>query len=225
MTTVTADDAHGHGHDHPAFLQHHFDTPEQQEASSKMGMWLFLSTEILMFSGLFLAYAICRLLYPDMMLAAHEHLNVPLGSVNTVVLLFSSLTVALAVRGAQVGNIRAVKINLIITILCACTFMVVKYFEYSAKIDHGMLPGKFLYTAGEPFPGGPQLFFGIYFAMTGLHGIHVLIGIGVLSWIYRRASRGDFSPAYYTPLENTALYWHLVDLVWIFLFPLLYLVK
>lgn len=232
MSTTTVEDApdsgHGHGHDdhdHPVWMQHHFDTAAQQESASKLGMWLFLSTEVLMFSGLFLAYAIARYLYPDMMLQAHEELSIPLGATNTVVLITSSLTMALAVRAAQVGNQKQLKLQLILTILFACTFMVVKYFEYTAKIEHGMLPGNALYTAGGTYPGGPQLFFGIYFMMTGLHGIHVLIGIGVLLWILLRANKGHFGPEYYTPVENVGLYWHLVDLVWIFLFPLLYLVK
>jgi cytochrome c oxidase subunit 3 len=162
-----------------------------------------------------------------MVLEAHEHLNKTLGGVNTVVLLVSSFTMAMAVRSAQVGNRNAIVRYLIFTILCACIFMVVKYFEYTAKIEHGMLPGRF-YTAhlhGYEIEGLPHIFFALYFCMTGLHGIHVLVGIGVLTWVLVRASRGQFGPRYYTPVENVGLYWHLVDLVWIFLFPLLYLVK
>ncbi|MGM0577290.1 MAG: cytochrome c oxidase subunit 3 family protein [Myxococcota bacterium] len=238
MSTTTAEDAasseepQGHGEEHPSFLAHHFDTPAQQESSAKLGMWIFLSTEILMFSGFFLAYAVARFLYPEMMLEAHEHLSVPLGSLNTVVLITSSFTMALAVRAAQTGEQRKTVTMLTATILFAGVFMVVKYFEYKAKFEHGMLPGIFYsaeYAAadltGPALTGGPHIFFGIYFMMTGLHGLHVLIGMGVLLWILLRAKRGEFGPQFYTPVENVGLYWHLVDLIWIFLFPLLYLVK
>ena len=250
MSTLAADAGDGHGHDdHPPFQQHHFDTPAQQESAAKFGMWLFLGTEILMFSGLFLAYAILRYLHPEMMLKAHESLNIPLGAVNTVVLLTSSLTMALAVRGAQTNNQRALVVNLILTIGFAFVFLVVKYFEYSAKIEHMDLPGIFYHAVEQckasgggqevcsliypckdgvclgPYPGGPQTFFAVYFCMTGLHGIHVVAGIGVLLWILVRSRKGHFNSQYYTPVENVGLYWHLVDLVWIFLFPLLYLVK
>jgi cytochrome c oxidase subunit 3 len=210
-----------------AFLAHHFDNPAQQAGAAKLGMWTFLATEVLMFSGLFLAYFIIRMQNPEMVLGAHEYLNKTAGGVNTVVLITSSLTMALAVRSAQVGDTPAIRRYLLLTIGFAFVFMVVKYFEYSAKIEHGMLPGKF-YTANEhgyDIPGLPHIFFAIYFCMTGLHGVHVVVGIGVLSWIYVRAGKGQFGPNYYTPVENVGLYWHLVDLVWIFLFPLLYLVK
>ena len=240
MSTTVADNSAAHGHhghendpDHHPYRQHHFDTAAQQESAAKFGMWLFLATEILMFSGLFLAYAVARYLYPDMMLKAHESLNIPLGSVNTVVLITSSLTMALAVRAAQTNNQKALIFNLWVTIAFAFVFLIVKYFEYSAKIEHMDLPGKLYHATGEgayggdigPYPGGPQLFFAIYFAMTGLHGIHVVIGIGVLIWLALRSHKGHFNSKYFTPVENVGLYWHLVDLVWIFLFPLLYLVK
>lgn len=211
---------------HP-FMAHHFNTPGQQAGAAKLGMWAFLATEILMFSGLFLAYFIVRMHYPDMVLAAHEHLQKEAGAINTVVLIFSSVTMALAVRAAQVGDQPAIKRNLLLTIGCACIFLVVKYFEYSAKIHHGMLPGRF-YSAlehGYIIEGHPHIFFAVYFCMTGLHGFHVLVGIGVLTWILIRANKGHFGPRYYTPVENVGLYWHLVDLIWIFLFPLLYLVR
>lgn len=210
-----------------AFMAHHFNTPGQQASAAKLGMWVFLATEILMFSGLFLAYFVVRVKNPQMVLEAHEYLNKTAGGINTVVLITSSLTMALAVRAAQVGNTAAIKRYLLLTIAFAATFMVVKYFEYSTKFEHGMLPGKY-YNAlehGYYIPGDPHIFFAIYFCMTGLHGIHVLIGIGVLGWIFLRANRGEFGPSYYTPVENVGLYWHLVDLIWIFLFPLLYLVR
>ncbi len=211
----------------PSYLAHHFDTPAQQAGAAKFGMWLFLATEILMFSGLFLAYFIIRMFYPEMVLDAHEHLSKIAGGINTVVLITSSFTMAMAVRAAQVGDRPKLKINLLFTIGFACVFMIVKYFEYSAKWEHGMLPGKYYHAwdHGYYLEGLPHIFFGLYFCMTGLHGLHVVVGIGVLTWIYLRASRGDFGPEFYTPVENVGLYWHLVDLVWIFLFPLLYLVK
>ncbi|MCA9516218.1 MAG: cytochrome c oxidase subunit 3 family protein [Myxococcales bacterium] len=230
--------AHGHdahGSDHPAFVAHHFDNAGQQEGAAKLGMWVFLATELLMFSGLFLAYFYMRSQYPEMVLEAHHELNKWLGGLNTVFLITSSLTMALAVRAAQVGNRKQSSMMLVATILFACGFMVIKYIEYSAKIEHGLLPGANFFaqhvtTAGgemiqKAWYGGPQLFFGVYFLMTGLHGVHVLVGIGLLVWILIRTNKGQFSEHYYTPVENVGLYWHLVDLVWIFLFPLLYLVK
>jgi cytochrome c oxidase subunit 3 len=210
----------------PAFVLDHFATAEQQSSASKLGMWIFLVTEVLFFSGLFLAYGVYRGLHPDMFLAAHQHLSIPLGGVNTLVLITSSLTMALAVRSAQVGDRRLLTLLLVVTILCAVAFMGIKYVEYAHKFHDGLLPGKYYHpTQGLVIPGKPHLFFSIYFMLTGLHGIHVLAGIGVIVWVLLRARRGDFSPAYYTPVENVGLYWHLVDIVWIFLFPLLYLVR
>ena len=215
-----------HG-DRPAHLHAHFFTSKQQADSAKLGMWLFLAQEILFFSGLFMAYIAFRYLYPETYLAAHEHLSWKLGGLNTIFLITSSLTMALAVRGAQTSNSKFCSWMLVITILFACGFMVVKFFEYKAKISHGMLPGQY-YTAhlhGYNIPGNPGTFFAIYFTMTGTHGLHVLVGIGVLIWILVGSIQGKYSAEYYSPVENVGLYWHLVDLIWIFLFPLLYLVK
>jgi cytochrome c oxidase subunit 3 len=159
------------------------------------------------------------------MLYASEHfLDKTMGGINTVVLLLSSVTMALAVRAAQVGKRNEIIRYLIITIVCAFVFLVVKYFEYSHKFHLGLKPGHFFSYAGD-IPGEPATFFALYFCMTGLHGIHVIAGIIALVWLLKRAVRDDFGPSYYAPLEVTGLYWHLVDLVWIFLFPLLYLVK
>ena len=213
-----------HGSQHP-FFQHHFVSMFQQASAAKLGMWLFLVQEVLFFSGLFMAYIIFRYMHPDTMLYASEHfLDKTYGGVNTVVLLFSSVTMALAVRAAQLGDKKGQVRYIIITILCACIFMVVKYIEYSHKFHLGLAPGRFFSYTGD-FPGEPQTFFAIYFCMTGLHGIHVVAGIIVLLWILMRCNRGDFGPEYYAPVELVGLYWHLVDLVWIFLFPLLYLIK
>lgn len=209
---------------HPDGLAHHFQNLEQQTSSAKLGMWIFLVQEILFFSGLFLAYAAGRYFYPDTFLAAHELLDWKLGTLNTVVLLTSSLTMALAVRAAQTDN-RGQCVKLIgITTLLACVFLVVKYFEYTHKFHIGLLPGKF-FKSEIIIPGNPGVFFGIYFIMTGMHGLHVLIGIGILLWVMLKAQKGHFTPNNYSTLENTGLYWHLVDLIWIFLFPLLYLVR
>jgi cytochrome c oxidase subunit 3 len=219
---------HGHGAAHgdpkgASPLAHHFQTLTQQIDAGKLGMWLFLGQEVLFFSGLFLAYGFGRLFYPETFLAAHEYLDWKMGAVNTVVLLTSSLTMALAVRAAQTDNRKALVANLWATILLACAFLVVKYFEYAHKFHLGIFPGKFY--EGPAIEGRPEVFFGIYYTLTAMHGLHVVIGIGVLIWIAIRAARGEFSSKYYLAVENTGLYWHLVDLVWIFLFPLLYLVK
>jgi cytochrome c oxidase subunit 3 len=258
------DDGHDadHAHAHPDFLQHHFDTPRQQFNASKLGMWVFIATEILMFGGLFCAYAIWRGQDPEIFDQAHHFLNKIMGASNTVVLLFSSLTAALAVRSAQVGKRTQTSVLLIITILCACAFLVIKYFEYSHKFHLGLLPGHCFghpgfsgaiqngqevgsclrvdanAPAGNPewvravdesgniqlLPPRANMFFGLYFIMTGLHGLHVVVGMSVLGWVLWKNMQGKFSPQYFTPVDLGALYWHLVDLVWIYLFPLLYLV-
>jgi cytochrome c oxidase subunit 3 len=212
-----------HDPSHPKYLAHHFYNMEQQTSAGKLGMWVFLGQEVLFFSGLFLAYAIGRFWYPDTYLAAHEHLSVSMGSFNTVVLLTSSLTMALAVRAAQTNNKKALDLNIFATLILAGVFLVVKYFEYSHKIHLGMLPGDF-YT-GPAMPGKPGVFFGLYFVLTGTHGVHVIAGMIAMAWLLYRSKRGDFNSENYVAVENVGLYWHLVDLIWIFLFPLLYLVR
>ncbi len=232
-TPETAVETKGHGeghHDHPAFLAHHFDTPEQQFDSAKLGMWVFIVTEILMFGGLFVAYALFRAQEPHIFHLAHERLNKLMGAANTIVLLFSSLTAALAVRESQLGNRKRTTMYLVITVLCALVFLVVKYFEYTAKFEHGLLPGHYFsahlhHVAGEhDLPFRANMFFALYFMMTGLHGVHVVIGMSLLVWVIKVNLSGKITPEYFTPVEIGALYWHLVDLVWIYLFPLLYLV-
>lgn len=207
----------------PHHLEHHFSDVEQQRESAKLGMWIFLLTEILLFGGLFVAYSIFRAWYPETFYNAHTHLNVTLGALNTVVLIVSSITMALAIRSMQLGMKRATLINLSITLGLALAFLVVKYFEYSHKFHLGQLPGKF-YTFEGIDGTNPHIFFSLYFLMTGLHGIHILGGMATIGWLILRTNRGHFSPEYYTPIELTGLYWHLVDLIWIFLFPLLYLI-
>jgi cytochrome c oxidase subunit III len=333
-------DGHGdHGHDpiHAAnpHLAHHFDTPQQQFDAGKLGIWLFLLTEVLFFAGLFCAYTVYRAMRPEVFVYAHYFLDTKLGAVNTCVLLLSSLTAAWAVRNAQMAQHALLKLNIVITILCACTFMVVKYFEYSHKYHDGLLPGPRFApkeqvweldtfkskhpesaeyaerllkankeatarvttpaaavgmpaaTGATPAPAateatgkpsaeqiaghaaapeaaaapkkhedytrptleqiepliaagvlGPKaetpnvpskprnahVFFSIYFFMTGLHGLHVLIGIGIFIWLLLKANKNVFGPNYFGPIDYAALYWHLVDLIWIYLFPLLYLI-
>ena len=227
-------DAHGHdahGHHGPKWLAHHFDTPAQQFDAAKLGMWVFLAQELLFFSGLFVAYGIYRSWYPEMFKAASHQLDKIMGGCNTIVLLFSSFTAAMAVRSAQLGKKKATGNFILVTILCACMFLVIKYFEYAHKFHAGLLPGRFFHPhVAHLVPGSPPLaantgsFFSSYFMMTGVHGVHVLVGIGVLIWILIRNLRGDFSKEFFTPVDIVALYWHLVVLVWIYLFPLLYLI-
>lgn len=213
--------ANSHG-DHA----HHFESAEHEYVSGKEGVWLFLTTEILMFGGLFVAYALFKSIYPEMFRAAHTYLDWKLGALNTVVLLTSSLTMALSIHYIQKGENKKAIMNLWITLLCAAGFMVVKYFEYSHKIHVGMVPNKFFtFVLPEGTPDNLAMFFGLYFVMTGLHGIHVLVGMGLIYWIIHRTKRGDFHPKKYTAVEGVGLYWHLVDLIWIYLFPLLYLVS
>ncbi len=214
---------HEAAHDHPKFLQHHFHDAEQQAQAAKLGVWLFLLTEILLFGGLFCAYAVYRAWYPDMFWEAHKLLDLTLGTINTVVLITSSVTMALAIREMQLGRRLTTLYYLYATLAFACTFLVIKYFEYSHKFHLGQLPGKY-YTFTGLEGNNPHIFFSIYFMMTGLHGIHVLGGMGLITWMILRVKRGQLSAEYYTPLEMTGLYWHLVDLIWIFLFPLFYLI-
>jgi cytochrome c oxidase subunit 3 len=207
----------------PEFLQHHFSDIDQQKETSKLGMWIFLLTEILMFGGLFVAYAVFRSSNPDMFYNAHKFLDVELGAINTIVLITSSLTVALAIYSIQHDRKKATIRYLAITVLLAAVFMVIKYFEYSHKIHLGQLPGKY-YTFQGIAGSNPHIFFSIYFLMTGLHGIHVLSGMGLIGWLMYRVSKNHFSSEYYTPIEMVGLFWHLVDIVWIYLFPLFYLI-
>ena len=273
-----------HHEEHPSWMQHHFETPLQQYDSAKLGMWLFLATEILLFGGLFCAYAVYRSTHPEIFIWAHHLLDTKLGAINTVILLTSSLTMAWAVRCAQLGQQRLLVVLLSLTLLGGFGFLGIKYVEYSSKYRHGLLWGKHykpdphylaehfglpegqappqaasaapaptpkpagfsverttLRPAASPPPGrapagsehahavGPQpeyvhVFFSIYFLMTGLHGLHVIAGMAIIAWLIVRALRGQFGPDYYTPVDLGGLYWHLVDLIWIFLFPLLYLI-
>ncbi len=212
-----------HSESAPTFLEHHFSTPLQQRESAKIGMWLFLLTEILTFGGLFVTYGIFRMVNPEMFYNAHKALDIGLGTFNTIVLIISSVTVVLAIHSIQNDRQERTIFYLVLTILLAVTFLVVKYFEYHHKFELGQLPGKY-YTYDGIVGTNPHVFFSIYFLMTGLHGLHVLIGIGLITWIVVRTAKDHFSSDYYTPLENVGLFWHLVDMIWIFLFPLFYLI-
>lgn len=284
---------------HDPHLAHHFETRQQQYESSKVGMWVFLATEILMFGGLFCAYSVYRHNHPDVFAFAHEFLDKKLGALNTIILITSSFTMAWAVRCAQINKRRALIILLSLTLLGGLGFMSIKSVEYTQKWRHHLWVGnsnifRLAYSGKAkpeepaPAPGveapppaaksevlipnpqaidpnigtpdAPKLrpnfaypiglaapetaahrvlrydelqkadqqrvatFFSIYFLMTGLHGIHVLVGMGLIAWILLRSARGAFSSSYYTPVDLVGLYWHLVDLIWIFLFPLLYLI-
>lgn len=243
-------------HKQSRFIQHHFDGAQHQFDSGKLGIWLFLVTEILFFSGLFVAYILYRGQHPEIYQYASGYLDTKLGAINTIVLISSSLTAAWAVRAAQKNQQRLLTAMLGITVLCAFAFLGIKFVEYKHKVDIGTLWGcNFQPTedpSGKPLkpvepnekcagtapdaeepPGGwtgeipppnTGMFFSIYFAMTGLHGIHVLIGAGIFIWLFIRARRGDFEPGYYGPVDYAALYWHIVDVIWIYLFPLLYLI-
>ncbi|RAP32749.1 cytochrome C oxidase subunit III [Candidatus Marinamargulisbacteria bacterium SCGC AG-410-N11] len=203
-------------------VAHHFDNSEQEFNSAKLGMWAFLGQEILFFSGLFVAYIIFRMMHPEMFIYASKHLDWKMGALNTVILILSSFTMVMAVRSAQVNKLKQCVNYLIATFSFAGMFMVVKGFEYASKISHGYLPAKFFNA--ESAHESLHIFFGIYFTMTGLHGLHVLVGMGLIIWLIIKAKKGHFYEDYYTPLEMVGLYWHLVDLIWIFLFPLLYLI-
>lgn len=217
MTTTTVG-AKEHHH------AHHFNSAEDEFEAAKQGMWLFLVTEVLMFGGLFVAYGILRGLYPDMFHEAHEMLSKPLGTLNTLVLITSSLTMAWAVGCTQRGQRDRAILGLVLTFVLAACFLVVKYFEYSHKFHDGLLPAGFFTNTELKNPKAP-LFFSLYFMMTGLHGIHILVGMCLIAWLIKRTANQEFSPHYYTPVELVGFYWHFVDLIWIYLFPLLYLVS
>ena len=216
---------HGGGHDvHGANpnLQHHFYSMEQQLEASTLGMWVFLVTEIMFFGGMFMAYIVYRVQFPEAWAEGSNHLDVVLGALNTGVLICSSLTMALAVRSAQVSSRSGQIVNLVLTILLGSVFLIVKYFEYADKFEHHLVPGPH-FDMTLPHANQQQLFFSIYFMLTGVHAAHMVVGIGLMSVILVMALRGRFSASYYTPVEVSGLYWHFVDIVWIFLFPLLYL--
>ncbi len=227
---------------HPA-LQHHFENMEQQREAGTLGMWVFLVTEIMFFGGMFLAYTLYRYQFPAAFVSASNHLDIKLGAINTVVLIVSSFTMAMAVYSTQIGRQRATIVCLILTMILGAGFLGIKAIEYREKYNDRLIPGKLI--PGRPFgpevakPGetdphklhlvegatvqNVELFYWIYFAMTGMHALHMIIGLGIMSVLLIMAWRGRFSPEYHAPVEISGLYWHFVDIIWIFLFPLLYL--
>lgn len=224
-----------HGEEHNPALLHHFATEEQQRNSASLGMWIFLGTEVMFFGGLFCAYLIYRLAYYGDFAAASKSIDAALGGTNTAVLICSSLTVVLAIWAAQTARRGLMLLMLVLTMLFGCAFLGIKGVEYKQKFDEHHVPGASFSFDHEPIPGThdpvqyaePQhaeIFFALYFIMTGLHALHMIIGLGIFSWLLWAAWRGRFTPEYHTPLEIGGLYWHFVDIIWIYLFPLLYLI-
>ncbi|MBI2816902.1 MAG: cytochrome c oxidase subunit 3 family protein [Acidobacteria bacterium] len=212
---------------------HQFEDIEQQHEAGTLGMWAFLATEIMFFGGLFAAYTIYRTAYLPAFETGSRLLDLRLGAFNTVVLIGSSLTMALAVRAAQTGERNKLATYIVLTMILGAAFLGVKAFEYEHKWDHSLIPGLKFAPEGEDLlqitrwhAGIPQvqLFFCFYFFMTGMHALHMIIGLGLLAVLLVRSLRGNFSTHYYSPVEVNGLYWHFVDIVWIFLFPLLYLI-
>jgi len=217
---------------HDPALQHHFVDAEQQRQAASLGMWLFLATEIMFFGGMFCAYLIYRYWYFPEFAAASKSLDLTLGTINTAVLICSSLTVVMAVRAAQLGKRGAQVTYLLLTLVFGLVFLGIKAVEWHAKFVEHHVPGA-SFSAADLIrdypnlnidPRHAQVFFSLYFAMTGMHALHMVIGVGLFSYLTYYAWRGRYTPHYYTPLENCGLYWHFVDIIWIYLFPLLYLI-
>ena len=222
MSSHSSVAAHDAAHD--PNLKHHFENADQQKESASIGMWVFLLTELMFFGGLFLAYFVYRQCYPDAFIAASNKTDVLVGAINTTVLICSSLTMALAVHYASKGRRELLVLFLIATLLLGGIFLGVKGYEYHDKWVHHEIPGEHFECHGCADEVHTQLFFSLYFGMTGLHASHMIIGFGVLLVLIWQAWKGQFSAKWYTPIEMFGLYWHFVDIVWIFLFPLLYLI-
>ena len=207
-------------------LREQFDTAEQQKDASTLGMWVFLITEVMFFGGLFLLYTVYRHLYPMVFAVASSSLNAVIGAVNTAVLLCSSYTMVLAVRAAQLGQRKAIVIFLILTLILGFAFLGVKAYEWNVKFEEHHVPGASFHFEGmaPELQRNAQLFFSLYFAMTGLHALHMVIGAGLLGVLIWQARKGTYTADYMTPVDLGGLYWHFVDIIWIFLFPLLYLI-
>jgi cytochrome c oxidase subunit III len=229
-----------HGvHDHPFYQKHHFETAEQQREAASFGMWLFLLTEIMFFGGLFFAYLLYRNWYYDAFVSASNSINMWLGLINTIVLIGSSFTMAMGVWSAEVRNQKLLRLFLALTILLGFVFLGIKSVEYAEKFQEHHVPGTSfdIHDFVHPKPGTDekpltvdmanhtQIFFSLYFAMTGVHALHMIIGIAILFVLLWKARTGIYTTGYVQPIENFGLYWHFVDIVWIFLFPLLYLIN
>ena len=217
---------------HNPELLHHFSSAEQQRDASTFGMWLFLATEIMFFGGMFCAYLIYRYWYYNEFAAGSRSINIWLGTINTAVLICSSLTVALGVRAAQMGKRKLLVTLLLLTMVFGAAFLGIKGVEWYQKFEEHHIPGSSFnvddiihdYPQIHIDPQHEQIFFSLYFAMTGLHALHMVIGLGIFTFLTYKAWKGVYSPSYYTPVEVGGLYWHFVDIVWIYLFPLLYLI-
>ena len=212
-------------HQHPPALAHHFDSLEQQREAATLGMWAFLVTEILFFGGLFTVYLVYRTWYPDAFAAASHELVIWAGTTNTAVLICSSLTMALAIRTAQTGGSKGtIIVWLLLTMALGAAFLGIKLrYEWYRDYVEGLIPGVSWLSGGTHTPG-VKMFMCFYFFMTGLHALHMVVGLGILTVLVVMTARNRFSAEYYAPLEISGLYWHFVDIVWIFLFPLLYLI-
>jgi cytochrome c oxidase subunit III len=212
-------------------LQHHFADMEQQRDTASFGMWMFLLTEIMFFGGLFCAYLVYRASYYHAFVEGSQKMNITLGATNTAVLICSSLTMALGVRAAQMGKPKLMVILLLVTILFGFGFLGIKAVEYHEHWVNHEFPGpSFHFETGDPAhpatdPQHTEIYFSLYWAMTGLHALHMVIGIGLVAWLVIAGLMGAYTPHYYNPVENVGLYWHFVDLVWIYLFPMLYLIS
>jgi cytochrome c oxidase subunit III len=211
-------------HQHHPALAHHFDNLAQQKEASTLGMWVFLLTEVLFFGGLFTAYLVYRLWYPEAFAAASHTLDIQLGTINTAVLIASSLTMALAVHASQIGSRKLLMLFLIATMVLGAVFLGIKAVEYSHKFHEHHVPGPLFHFEIEELSAHAQIFFSMYFVMTGLHALHMIIGLGIMAWMLVWSWKGVITPEYASPIEISGLYWHFVDIVWIFLFPLLYLI-
>ena len=202
-------------------LAHQFDDLEQQHEASLLGMWVFLVTEVMFFGGLFTGYTVYRTSYPEAFVAGSRRLDLVWGFINTMVLIASSLTMAMAVHAAQVGRRRALIGFLLATMVLGSVFLGVKAYEYHHKWEEQLVPGHFQATG--PLARQMELYFSFYFAMTGMHALHMVVGLGILTFLVVMASKGRFTPEHHSHVEICGLYWHFVDIIWIFLFPLLYL--
>jgi len=208
-----------HGHHHA----HHFKDAMHEFISSKEGIWLFMVTEILMFGGLFVGYMLMHAKYPEMFAHGATFLDYKIGAINTAVLILSSWTMAKSIQHIQMGENSKATIKLALTLVCGAVFLIIKwFFEYQHKIHVGLFPGHFFHDTGGF--ANLKMYFGFYFSMSGLHALHVIIGMSLIAWVMIRNMKNEFDPHYYTAVEGVGLFWHIVDLVWIFLFPLLYLV-
>jgi cytochrome c oxidase subunit III len=206
-------------------LRHHFATAEQQMETSTLGMWTFLVTEVLFFGGMFAGYAVYRGMYPGAFASTSEYMNVVLGGTNTAVLICSSLTMALSVRAAQLSKRKDLILFLLLTMVFGTIFLVIKGFEYHEKWVEHLVPGfNFQYHEAPQYAHNAQILFFLYFCMTGMHAVHMIVGLGLLSYLLAQAMRRIYNAHYFAPVEMIGLYWHFVDIVWIFLFPLLYLI-